>query len=170
MTESASLKMMSDVFRNHGQTGFVIPLALMIGATPAICEELLFRGYLQTRLVKSAGPAIGIIIASILFAVFHMDFVHVIAVFPLGLFLGWISWRSASLFPAMIGHFVNNVISVLAVVYAPEEQADVLAIPAIIVSLSIIGLGMIGMAVVIVASVLYGRPDQTVSTISSDLA
>lgn len=182
MTESASLKMMTEVFRNHGQTGFLIPLALMIGATPALCEELLFRGYIQTRLTKSAGPALGIVIASVLFAAFHMDFVHVIAVLPLGLFLGWISWRSASLFPAMIGHFINNVISVMAVVYAPEEQADVLAVPAIMVSLSIIGLGMIGMAVVITASVLYGRPndeyrppeegrpDQSSPSISSDLA
>ena len=115
-------------------------------------------------------PAVGITIASILFAAFHVDFVHVIAVLPLGLFLGWISWRSASLFPAVIGHFVNNVISVFAAVYAPEDQASVLTLPAIMVSLSIIGLGMMGMAVVIVASVLYGRPETTVSTITADHA
>ena len=159
MTESASLKMMSEIFRAHGQAGFLIPLALMIGATPAICEELLFRGYVQTRLTKSFGPAAGILVASVFFAAFHMDFVHVIAVLPLGLFLGWVAWRSASLYPAMIGHFVNNVISVVAVVYAPEDKTDVLAVPAMIVSLSIIGLGMMGMSVVVVASILYGRPD-----------
>ncbi len=39
-----------------------------------------------------------------------MDLVHVIAVFPLGLYLGWITLQSGSLFPAMIGHFVNNSI------------------------------------------------------------
>ena len=159
LSESASLKMMSEVFREHGQSGFLIPLAMMIGATPAICEELLFRGYVQTRLTRSAGPILGIVIASMLFAAFHMDIVHVIAVLPLGLFLGWVSYRSGSLFPAIIGHFVNNVVSVFAVVYAPEGQTDVLALPAIVVSISIIGLGMMGMAVVITASVLYGRPD-----------
>jgi len=160
LSESHSLKMMSEVFREHGQSGFVIPLALMIGAVPALCEEILFRGYVQTRLTQSAGPAWGILIASILFAAFHMDFVHVIAVLPLGLFLGWISWCSGSLFPAMIGHFVNNVISVIAVVFAPEDQTDVLAVPAMMVSLSIIALGMIGLSVVVVASIAYGRPDQ----------
>ena len=72
------------MFRSHGQNGFLFPLALMIGATPAICEELLFRGYIQTRLVRSLGPLLGVGIASFLFAAFHLDLVHVIAVFPLG--------------------------------------------------------------------------------------
>jgi hypothetical protein len=158
MEQSDSLKQLSQVFRGHGESGFLIPLALMIGATPAICEELLFRGYVQVRMVRSWGPLIGIGIASFLFAAFHMDLVHVIAVFPLGLFLGWISWQSGSLFPAMLGHFVNNVVSVFAVVLAPEADPDVLALPAISFSVAILGLGILGMAAVSVASVAYGAP------------
>ncbi len=158
MEESQSLKEMTQLFRQHGENGFLIPLALLIGATPAVCEELLFRGYVQTRLTRSFGPAIGILVASFLFAAFHFDLVHVIAVFPMGLFLGWISWRSGSLFPAMMGHFVNNVISVVAVVLAPEADPGVLALPAIAFTVAILGTGILGMAAVFVASVLYGRP------------
>lgn len=156
--ESESLKEMTQLFRQHGENGFLIPLALLIGATPAICEELLFRGYVQTRLTRSFGPALGIIVASFLFAAFHFDFVHVIAVFPMGLFLGWVSWRSGSLFPAMLGHFVNNVVSVVAVVLSPEADPDVFALPAVAFTLSILAAGVVGMGFVLVAAVIYGRP------------
>ncbi|TWU05838.1 CPBP family intramembrane glutamic endopeptidase [Stieleria varia] len=165
MQESDSLKTMSSVFRGHGTTGFLIPLALMIGATPAICEELLFRGYVQTRLVKAWGPGVGIFIASVLFAVFHIDLVHVIAVLPLGLFLGFVAWRSGSLLPAMAGHFVNNVFSVVAVVLAPEDQNDItLAMPVAIMSLSIMALGFLGTLAVIAASIAYPDPNKNLPT------
>ena len=130
---------------------------MMIGATPAICEELLFRGYIQTRLAKSFGPILGVGIASLLFAAFHLDLVHVVAVFPLGLFLGWVSWQSGSLFPAILGHFVNNVISVVGVVLAPEDEPEMLALPAVAFTLGILLVGIAGMAVVSVVSVAYRR-------------
>lgn len=120
--ESENLQMMSDIFRAHGRSGFLIPLAFLIGATPAFCEEVLFRGYVQTRLNRSIGPIAGIVISSAMFAMFHVDWVHVIAVFPLGLFLGLVAWRSGSLLPAMLAHFVNNAVSVFSVVLGPEDQ------------------------------------------------
>jgi hypothetical protein len=110
-------------------------------------------------LARSFGPLVGITVASLLFAAFHLDLVHVVAVFPLGLFLGWVAWQSGSLFPAMLGHFVNNAISVIAVVLAPEAEPDVLALPAITFTLAILALGVIGMAAVSVASVAYRRPE-----------
>ena len=87
-----------------------------------------------------------------------MDYVHVIAVFPLGLFLGWITWQSGSLFPAMLAHFLNNVISVVAVVLAPVDDPDMLALPTIAFTLAILGIGALGMTSVLVASVIYRKP------------
>ncbi|MGB7347125.1 MAG: type II CAAX endopeptidase family protein, partial [Pirellulaceae bacterium] len=157
MTESDSLKMMSDVFRDHCNTGFLLPLALIIGMTPAVCEEILFRGYVQTRLTRSFSPAVGVTIASMMFAAFHMDFVHCVAVLPLGFFLGFVVARSGSLFPAMFAHFVNNAIAVVGVAFAPEGNTDVLALPAVMISLSIMAAGMIGCGAVVFASIYYGR-------------
>lgn len=158
MEESESLKEMTSIFRDHGSSGFLVPLALMIGATPAICEEILFRGYIQTRLTRTWHPLLGIIIASLLFAGFHMDLVHIVAVLPIGVYLGWVSWRSGSIIPAMIGHFINNTISVVAVVLAPEGETDTLALPAVLVSLAILGLGFFGLAGTVAATVAYGTP------------
>ncbi len=124
MGESETLEEMSDVFRNLGQAGYLWPLALMIGATPGICEELVFRGYVQTRLVHVGGAGVGILITSVIFAAFHMDWVHSTAVFALGVYLGWIAWAGGSIWPAMLGHFVNNFLSVVAVVVLPEAVTD----------------------------------------------
>ncbi len=161
LEESENLKQMTQIFRDHGASGFLIPLSLMIGLTPAVCEELLFRGYVQTRLTSAFHPIIGILFASLLFAAFHLDYVHVIAVFPMGVFLGWISWRSGSLVPAMLGHFVNNFVSVVITVMAPEGEADALAIPSIAFLMGILAFGILGMSATIMASLAFGPPPKT---------
>lgn len=120
MGESESLKEMTNIFRDLGKSGFFLPLALMVGLTPGICEELLFRGYVQTRLVERMGAVFAILVTSVAFAAFHMDWVHSTAVVAIGIYLGWLSWASGSIFPAMIAHFVNNFLSVAAVVFLPE--------------------------------------------------
>ena len=161
MSESESLKEMTSIFKTHGESGFLIPLALMIGLTPAICEELLFRGYMQTRLVKSFGASAGIFVSSALFALLHMDFVHVIAVFPLGLFLGWVTWRSGSLFPAILGHFVNNSISVVLAVHASENDPTQIPAPALAFVAAILALGAAGFAATCYAAVSYRPVERT---------
>jgi uncharacterized protein len=160
MQESESLKEMSDIFRSHGQGGFLVPLALMIGATPALCEEILFRGYVQTRLIRSLRPSIGIAFASVLFAAFHMDYVHALGVLPLGLYLGWITWQSGSLFPAMMGHFVNNSLSVVLMTVAGDINADTTNVPiaAVIAVLSVFSFGILSALGVAIVRVQYGPP------------
>ncbi|OYP34962.1 type II CAAX endopeptidase family protein [Rhodopirellula sp. MGV] len=168
MGESENLKMMTDVFRGHGESGFLVPLALMIGATPALCEELVFRGYIQTRLNSLVGPGIGIAIASILFAAFHMDLVHVIAVLPLGIYLGVIAWRSGSIFPAMLAHFVNNSVSVFAVVLAPQQEDQLPSGQMIAFMLSVMLLALISSMITAVA--LWRYPIPIVKNLEPELA
>ena len=126
MGESESLNDMTEVFRKLSASGLLIPLAIGVGLVPGVCEELLFRGYLQSRLASawgaswgSWGTALSILITSAIFAAFHLDPVHSVGVFALGLYLGWIAWASGSILPAMLAHFVNNFLSVLAVTLLP---------------------------------------------------
>ena len=104
--------------------GFGIGVSLLcFAALPAFSEEWLFRGYVQTRLAQRWSPWLAILVSSLLFAVFHGDPVHVIFVFPIGLWLGYISWRSGSIIPAMLAHAYNNSLSLIGAVY---DQADAL--------------------------------------------
>lgn len=127
--ESESLDEMSGLFRTLGENGWLLPLALLVGITPGICEELLFRGYVQTRMTTAWGAPLGILATSLAFAVFHMDLVHSVAVIALGVYLGWVAWASGTILTAMLAHFLNNFLSVFAVVLLPKSFAD--AAPAV---------------------------------------
>jgi len=161
LDESAALKEMSEIFRQQSQSGFTAQLILMVALTPALCEELLFRGYVQSRLTRVFPPVLGVLFSSIVFAAFHMDPVHVIAVVPLGLFLGWLSWQSGSLFPAILAHFVNNLVSVLATVIAPTAGTNTFSLPALEFTLGILLFGCIGIAATSFAAIAYRRSPPT---------
>ena len=161
LEESAALKEMSDIFRQQSQSGFIAQLILMIAVTPALCEELLFRGYVQSRLTRVFRPVFGILVSSIAFAAFHMDPVHVIAVVPLGLFLGWLTWQSGSLLPAILGHFANNLVSVLAIGIAPTADTNTFSLPALEFTLGIFLFGCIGIAATSYAAIAYRRSPPT---------
>ena len=105
--------------------GFGIGVSLLcFAALPAFSEEWLFRGYVQTRLAQRWSPWLAILVSSLLFAVFHGDPVHVIFVFPIGLWLGYISWRSGSIIPAMLAHAYNNSLSLIGAVYDQTDALD----------------------------------------------
>lgn len=161
LNESAALQEMAEIFRQQSQAGFTAQLVLMIAVTPALCEELLFRGYVQSRLTRVFPPVLGILFSSIVFAAFHMDPVHVIAVVPLGLFLGWLTWQSGSLFPAILAHFANNLVSVLGIIIAPTGDTNTFSLPALEFTLGILLFGCIGMAATSFAAITYRRSNPT---------
>jgi sodium transport system permease protein len=91
-----------------------LPL-LAMGIVPAIVEELFFRGYLFRALEARIHRPVPVIVTSaVLFAVFHLLFGEVIAVervppsFLMGLVLGWIAWRTGSVWPGMVLHATHN--------------------------------------------------------------
>ncbi len=109
---SAHLDMMSQIFKGAQGYAFFL-LVFLIGVMPGIAEELLFRGYLQSRLEKRWRPWLAILVSSVLFALAHFDPMHVLLVIPLGIWFGVISRHTDSLIPPMLAHMVNNVLAVI---------------------------------------------------------
>lgn len=85
---------------------------LLIGGTAGICEEVMFRGVIQ-RSFEKFGIFFSIAITAFLFGLFHMDFQKLIGTFLLGLLIGFIVYRTDSLFAGMFAHFSNNTLAVL---------------------------------------------------------
>ncbi len=104
--------------------GFVV---LLVSVLPGICEELLFRGMLQRRLLIRWTPLAAILVSSLFFAAAHMDPMHAAGVLPLGLWLGIVAWRCNSLWPAMLCHVTNNALAIL-LSHAPSAGPIVLPI------------------------------------------
>lgn len=89
-------------------------LILAIAVTPAIFEELLFRGLLP-RFFENKGVWKTILITGVLFAIFHLDFYKLIPITFLGSWLGYLLYTSKSIYMPMLAHFLNNLFAIIAV-------------------------------------------------------
>lgn len=90
----------------------VFTLAISLG--PGIYEELAFRGVILRGFLSRFGKIKSITIVAVLFAIFHFEPIHILTVFPTGLFLGYIVVRTESIYPAIVGHSFNNFIAVIS--------------------------------------------------------
>jgi len=88
--------------------GAVALAALSIGLAPGFGEEILFRGYIQTRLARRWGRWVGIVVAAMLFGAMHMDWVQGSYAVVLGVYLGWAAERADSIWPAILCHAALN--------------------------------------------------------------
>ena len=91
-----------------------------------LLEEVLFRGAIQGLLMRYFGrPWPAIVVAALVFGVFHMNPVQIVYATLLGIVLGWIYYRTGSLLSVIVGHVLNNSLAVVTTVAfgATEEEA-----------------------------------------------
>lgn len=87
---------------------------LFVGAiSPAICEELLFRGFILSSLRSRVSDAVAVLLTAALFAVFHLSIYRLFGTALLGVVMGMLVVRSGSIVPAMIFHGLNNAMALL---------------------------------------------------------
>ncbi len=92
---------------------------LILGLTPAICEELLFRGLIFSGFRK-LGKWPTIAISALLFAVAHASIYRLLPTLFLGFFMGYLVWRTGSIYCSMLFHAVNNGLMATLVHYASD--------------------------------------------------
>ena len=93
----------------------VVSLVLNVISTavfPAIIEEMVFRGYVLGAL-RPHGDKVAVIVSAALFGLIHGNILQVPFAFILGLVLGWLVVQTNSIWPAVVLHGVNNLISVV---------------------------------------------------------
>ncbi len=119
---SEQMKLLENLFAAHAADSPLL-LLLLISLLPGVVEELLFRGFLQRRLLTRLPAAVSIGITAAFFAAAHMDPLHAISVLPLGVWLGIVAWRADSIWPAVFGHMGNNGLAiVMSTVGVPDPQ------------------------------------------------
>ena len=81
-------------------------------------QEVIYRGILQSELVRRWGPALGIVAANLLFTFGPLHFYHFkdtmpawpmfAGIFAIGLFFGVLFWRSGNLWIVAIAHGIGD--------------------------------------------------------------
>lgn len=113
------------VLQTVGKLRQASPLLVLaaFALTPAVVEELCFRGYLFSALSSVLSPTRVIVVTALLFGLFHVLTGNALLIerfIPstlMGLILGWIAYRTGSVWPGMAVHFVHNALLMLVAYY-----------------------------------------------------
>lgn len=88
-------------------------VVITISIIPALCEEVMFRGYIQRSFGFKFKPQIAAILTAIFFALYHFNPYGLIPLAVIGFFLGFAAYKSQSLVIPIIIHFLNNFFAVM---------------------------------------------------------
>ncbi len=91
-----------------------IALTVVAATLAPVAEEVSFRGYLLTALRTRHRPGAAIALSALFFAIIHLDPVRFAPVLFLGALFGWMTWRTGSVWPAIVAHATNNGLGALA--------------------------------------------------------
>ena len=76
---------------------------------PAICEEVFFRGFLQTTAIHIFKNIHGaVILIAFIFSILHGDIFNIIPRFALGIFLGYLFAYSRHIIVPILAHMLHN--------------------------------------------------------------
>lgn len=98
---------------------------LVVGILAPLVEEIVFRGAIlrafltgsqhQSADYTLAPPCqrawMGIALTALLFALVHFNLAQGVHAFLLGLLLGWLYWRTGSIVPGVVLHWMNNSVA-----------------------------------------------------------
>ena len=85
---------------------------ITIGLFAPVVEEVVFRGAILRTLLESSNKHwVMIALSALIFSVAHFNPAQLPYTFVVGLLLGWLYYRSGSILPGMVYHWVNNSIA-----------------------------------------------------------
>ncbi len=96
---------------------------LAIGILAPVAEEMVFRGAILRTLLAMAGRGrawLAIVLSALIFGGVHMNLPQFVHAAFIGIVLGWLYWRSGSILPGIVLHWVNNTVAFLLTFLYPE--------------------------------------------------
>lgn len=117
---------------SFGEFLFVV---FVIAVTPAVCEELLFRGLVQ-RTLEGEEEQLQILpveerrkrrltaafTTGVVFACYHLNPFTFVPLAVLGMYFGYLVYRTQNIVPAIAAHFFNNFLACVAVYLKVDEN------------------------------------------------
>lgn len=113
-----------------------VPGVLLMALVPAVCEELMYRGYMFTAFKDRMSLPKAIVIVSLLFGVSHMSMIKILPTALLGAALAYMICKSGSIVTSVLIHFLNNAFAVFTMYYGDKVaflSDETLVIPTLVV-------------------------------------
>jgi membrane protease YdiL (CAAX protease family) len=99
---------------------FVVVVAAL---TPAICEELMFRGLIQKNFSLAYGKTKGYLLAGAIFGLYHLNPFWLVPLIGLGIYFSFLQHRSQTLLLPIAVHLINNGAATIGVyAYGPTND------------------------------------------------
>lgn len=117
--QTTQLQMIEDFLK--GDHVMIITL-FHIGLVPAVCEEILYRGYVLRAFEKSWGIWVAIVFSGFLFGLYHLQLTNLLPLASIGMLLAYVTYVSDSIYPAILAHLINNGGSVIMASYYPDSS------------------------------------------------
>ena len=76
-----------------------------------LAEELVFRGIIQTRLLRAMPPWTAVVLQAALFGIIHGTPIQIVYALLLGLALGFLRSRTGSILPGFAAHAAFNAMN-----------------------------------------------------------
>ena len=80
--------------------------------------------HLEEELLFGNRPGMSILLSALIFGLIHVYPALVPFAFCLGLVFGWLYYRTGSIIPGMIGHFLNNSLATIAMATSTQEELN----------------------------------------------
>ncbi len=84
---------------------------LVLAVLPALCEEVVFRGFVFAGLLENKGVLRAVIGSAVLFGLSHGVLQQTVCATATGLLLGWLAYRTAGIACTCLFHVIHNSIS-----------------------------------------------------------
>lgn len=95
---------------------------LLIALLPAVCEELMYRGYIFTALKQKMSLKKAVLFVSFLFGLSHLSLIKLIPTMLLGVAFAYAAEKTGSIFVSSMMHFLNNGLSVFVLYYGAKIE------------------------------------------------
>lgn len=104
---------------HHGAPSFLLDIAAVAVIVP-FAEELLFRGVLFTGLAQRTPAWAAVVLSGIIFGVAHFDLWSIAPLAAIGMGLGYLYYRTRSLWPNIAAHATVNTFALILVYFFPK--------------------------------------------------
>lgn len=129
---------------------------MSVAVAAPLAEEFFLRGVILRGMLHHSTPLKAILWSAFYFAFIHLNLYQALGAFLMGIFMGWIYYKTKSLWLTILIHFVNNGSSVLFTILNPELDADVTLMDLIIEKWSVEAyIAIFSTMLAILAAIIY---------------